>query len=317
MSKQNQLFSEKHSRTGAKISGTSSGVSASHPCPAFYLGEDMKWFKHFSKAKFDTKLWRIIQKHGLRGYGLYFAIVEGIAFNLEPEKPCPELEETDQDIAKFFGEDTVKIEEIVHDLIKEGLISINEHTKKIQCLKLLTHLDNTLSQNKTIIAIIDNFNKLNDDKLKETLSPLKQIRLDKIRLDKSNKEYIDKWNTFPCLQNCHKYPKKLDGTLKDYPFTKEQILQAITNYGEVIGHPEKYFFNYRWSIMDFIFRGKNERQAVAQFIDDAKPLENFLKDKDKAISKPFDPLAAIPGVQSSHEEAVEAQKRIRKEMGIA
>ncbi len=144
----------------------------------------MKWFKHISKSRFDAKIMRLIRKHGLRGYGLYFAILEGIAFDLEPEKPLPELEQTAHDIADFFGEDTVKIEEIVQDCIGEGLFDINGETGSIRCLKLLTYLDNTMSQNPQIRAILDNFNRNESKKIKETLSPLKQIRLDKTILDK-------------------------------------------------------------------------------------------------------------------------------------
>jgi hypothetical protein len=122
----------------------------------------MKWFKHMTKSKYDVKMMRVIRKHGLRGYGLYFAVLEGIAFGLEPEKPMPELEENDHDIAAFFGEDTEKIKEIVEDLIKEGLFDINPDTKRIMCLKLLAYLDNTLSQNPQIKAILGNFKKLQE-----------------------------------------------------------------------------------------------------------------------------------------------------------
>jgi hypothetical protein len=151
----------------------------------------MKWFKHISKSRFDAKIMRLIRKHGLRGYGLYFAILEGIAFDLEPEKPLPELEQTAHDIADFFGEDTIKIEEIVQDCIGEGLFDINGETGSIRCLKLLTYLDNTMSQNPQIRAILDNFNRNENKKIKETLSPLKQIRLDKPILDKIRQDEIN------------------------------------------------------------------------------------------------------------------------------
>jgi hypothetical protein len=119
---------------------------------------------------------RLIKNHGLRGYGLYFAILEGIAFDLEPESPAPELEQTARDLADFFNEDTVKIEEIVKDCVTEGLLDVNPQNNRIICLKLLQYLDNTMSQNPQIKAILSNFKEIKAD-------ALKQIRLDEIRLD--------------------------------------------------------------------------------------------------------------------------------------
>jgi hypothetical protein len=167
----------------------------------------MKWFKHISKSRYDAKMMRIIRKHGLRGYGLYFAVLEGIAFDLEPDKPIPELEETDHDIAAFFGEDTLKIEEIVNDFVSEGLFTINPSNKRIMCLKLLAYLDNTLSQNPQIKEILSNFKLLEADSLK-------QIRLDETRLDeiksKDNKEHSKKNDVFikPSIDEVKEYIKQ-------------------------------------------------------------------------------------------------------------
>jgi len=142
----------------------------------------MKWFKHFSHSKYDPKIMRLIQKFGLRGYGLYFAILESIAFRLTTDEPYPDLEENSQDIATFFGEDTVVIEEIMLFCMNQGLFQQDENSGRLMCLKLLTHLDNTMSNNPEIKSILSNFKKL-----EETSRNLKQIRLDKNRLDK-NKE---------------------------------------------------------------------------------------------------------------------------------
>ena len=143
----------------------------------------MKWFKHFSKARYDTKMIRLINKYGLEGYGLYFLIVESIAFQLETESPIPDLEETAHDIAEFTKSDTIKIQEIIEFCIEQKLFEYNHETGRIMCLKLLTHLDNTMSSNPEIKKIMANFNKL-----KENSSHLKQIRLDKIRLDNNTRD---------------------------------------------------------------------------------------------------------------------------------
>lgn len=143
----------------------------------------MKWFKHFSNAQHDVKIRRLIRKYGLRGYGLYFACVESIAYQLETESPTPDMEENARDIAEYFGEDSAYIEEVLHFCIYTlQLFELNEANGRLTCMKLLVHLDNTMSNNPQIKAIIDNFRQ-NPVQLKETSRNFNQIRLDKIRLD--------------------------------------------------------------------------------------------------------------------------------------
>ena len=43
----------------------------------------MKWFKHDSNAQADAKLERLIIRHGLEGYGLYWYCLELIVGNIE------------------------------------------------------------------------------------------------------------------------------------------------------------------------------------------------------------------------------------------
>ena len=130
--------------------------------------------------RFDVKVKRLIAKYGIAGYGLYNYILECIAFDLDPESPVPEIEESAKDLAEELGMDTLLVEEIVKFCVDQKLFIINPDTKRIMCLKLLNHLDNTMSSNPQIKGILQNFKKL-----EETSSALKQIRSDKIRVDKN------------------------------------------------------------------------------------------------------------------------------------
>lgn len=144
----------------------------------------MKWFKHFSSAQFDPRLLRVIRKFGLRGYGLYFVCLELISSKLDPQHPMPDMEQNDSDLAAFFNEDTDLIRDMLGFLINEGLFQRDKNSGRLVCLKLLAHLDNTMSNVPQIRAILDNFKKL-----QETSNDFKQIRLDQIKLDKKkNKE---------------------------------------------------------------------------------------------------------------------------------
>ena len=46
----------------------------------------MKWFKHSASARHDAKIEKLIMKHGIAGYGLYFACVEIIADELTTDR---------------------------------------------------------------------------------------------------------------------------------------------------------------------------------------------------------------------------------------
>lgn len=63
-------------------------------------------------------------------------------------------------------------------------------------------------------------------------------------------------------------------------FSKENTLQAIDNYAEVY-KGEKYYFNHKWPLWDFIARG------LAKFIPDAEPKRSYLK-KDYQEVKTID-----------------------------
>jgi hypothetical protein len=153
----------------------------------------LKWFKHFTDAKSDTKIRRLMKKYGIVGYGLYFAVIESIAYQIKPEKPIPDLEDNSQDICDLFDNNFYKltpqiVEEILLFCMTEGLFQQDENTGRIICLKLLCHLDNTMSNNPEISKIVSNFNKLQE--IEKTSINLKQIRLDEIRLDKKREREL-------------------------------------------------------------------------------------------------------------------------------
>ncbi len=219
----------------------------------------MKWFKHFSDAKFDPKLFLLIQKYGLRGYGLYFAILESIAFRLDGSKPLPDLEENSAYIAKYFNEDTVFIEEVMLFCIQNDLFEQDETTGRLLCLKMLAHLDNTLSGNPEIHRIIANFKKL-----QETSRNLKQIRLDKTRLEEYTSHFEKFWKD---------YPRKVNkaGAFKAWKTREKEgvdrdiIMKCLKNYCiEVAGKEDTFILHAS------TFLNKDKR-----FLDYDKPVKHF------------------------------------------
>lgn len=197
----------------------------------------MKWFKHYSNARFDPKIRRLIGRFGIEGYGLYFGILESISFQLETDKPIPDLEDNDSDLAEFFKMNPDRVAEIIKYCISDesGLFELNNETSRIMCLNLLKHLDNTMSNNPEIKKIVNNFKKL-----EETSSGLKQIRLDKIRVDKNKKtitplhaeirEYFQSVNRDYYHNGKHgKAINDLIGRLK----TKDAIVAAVEKLNKI------------------------------------------------------------------------------------
>ena len=144
----------------------------------------MKWFKHDSCALHDAKIEKLIMKHGIAGYGLYFACVEIIASNLTPQNITFELEHDSEVLAHKFQMDTLKVEEIMRYCVELGLFEMNSNNR-ILCTKLAKRLDIKMSSNQEVRQIVSSGNF---KKLLEPNSSYKQIRLDKTRREETRRE---------------------------------------------------------------------------------------------------------------------------------
>jgi hypothetical protein len=137
--------------------------------------------------------------------------------------------------------------------------------------------------------------------------PFAQIRLDKSREDKIREEYTNiysHWNSKNCLQKHNTYPAGLDKAMKKHPLTEEQIKHSIDNYSEVIGHPEKYWFDYKWSLVEFVQRGRKEGKGCWMFVDDVCLSNMAVKNKKKfepqrESIKEYDPDSKMTAYLSS------------------
>ena len=147
----------------------------------------MKWFKHDSNALHDAKIEKLIMKHGIEGYGLYFACIEIIANELTSENITFELEHDAEILAYKFKIDTLKVEEIMKYCVNLGLFQYNIESGRMACYKLASRLDKTMSQS---IGIREITTSKNFQKLPKTSSNQKQIRLDKNRLEENKEDTV-------------------------------------------------------------------------------------------------------------------------------
>ena len=123
----------------------------------------MQWFKHMSNMSNNLSVKRLIRKYGLEGYGLYCYIVERIVYNLSTNDPMPNLDYTCDDIADETGLDVRKVNDIANFMINEGLLSIDEITTQLQCVKVYKYLESSQTRSPKIRQMIDNFKNVSDN----------------------------------------------------------------------------------------------------------------------------------------------------------
>lgn len=107
----------------------------------------------------DAKIKRIIRRYGAEGYALYCYILESIAGNLESKSPMPALEETSEDLAYELKMDTLKVQEIVNYCIDQELLSQDELTGHILCMKMYKFLDDATRKSAEVVKLLDFYKK--------------------------------------------------------------------------------------------------------------------------------------------------------------
>lgn len=93
-------------------------------------------------------------------------------------------------------------------------------------------------------------------------------------------DIYEEWNKHEALITHRSFTGKMRGkvrsTLKDY--TEDEIAQSIQNYAKILEHPDRYFFQYKWTLHDFLQRG------LEKFLDwdvcDANFRRNKINDSD-------------------------------------
>jgi hypothetical protein len=202
-------------------------------------GGSMQFYKHYTKMSQDVKIRRIIKKFGLKGYGLYNLILEKIALQLSTDSPMPDLEETAEDIAYEYNDDTALINEIMSFMINQGLFELSELTGRIVCVKMYRYLDKSQTRSEEIRNMIEQYKKNIDcQELSLTVSDNREEknRIEEEKNRKDNSDIDNIYSQYPsrCVISgrstgkCHKNKDKIRALLKQK--TPEEIETAITWY---------------------------------------------------------------------------------------
>ena len=121
----------------------------------------MKWYKHDSNAHMDAKLQDVLLDYGLEGYGLYWYCLELITNKVDKDCANFELEHDARIIARNTGSTPAKVTDMMQTFVSLGLFE--DLDGKITCLKLAKRIDKSMTSNKEMRAIIEQFRKSHDE----------------------------------------------------------------------------------------------------------------------------------------------------------
>jgi hypothetical protein len=164
----------------------------------------MKWFQHDADASLDSKVKKLIIRHGSTGYAVYIHCLELICGTIEKDNINFALEHDSEIIADNLKIDNSKtVDDILQTLIDLNLFTYDNN--KIRCYKMAFRLDNSQAKNpemNKIKAKVRNSNILNTESVSTPYVPptnrIEENRIDKNTLDKSRLDKINPANAFSC-----------------------------------------------------------------------------------------------------------------------
>lgn len=155
----------------------------------------MQWFKHDTDASQDSKIRKLVMRHGAEGYAIYFHCLELIAGDVSESNITFELEHDAEIIAdnlKIKGtadESAIdRVNRIMRGIVDLGLFE--ESHGKIFCFKLLKRMDTSMTSSKRFRALISKAKEQNHDRIMIGHDSIMQEenRKEETRLDKNKTE---------------------------------------------------------------------------------------------------------------------------------
>lgn len=114
----------------------------------------MKWYKHLTESHDSLKIQKLMLKHGIVGYGMYFYCLELVAQNITSDNIDFELKIDSTILADRFKINGTQnkspiqiIEEIMIDLIRLDFFQQDQESGKIYAWKLAERIDNSIIKN--------------------------------------------------------------------------------------------------------------------------------------------------------------------------
>jgi DNA-binding transcriptional ArsR family regulator len=181
--------------------------------------------------------------------------------------------------SRFLGVSKDRVSKLISSLRNKGYITVE-----------MVYKDGTKEIDKRIIKCNYTYRRKDQYPIGEnTDTPIGENAKENNTLF-NNTIYIsifEYWNSKGIIKHrqlTNKMKTKIRTTLKDY--TEDEIKRIMDNYAEII-HDDKYWFNYKWTLVDFLQRG------LDKFEDLEVAKENYIKDKRKneVNSADYDPYS--------------------------
>jgi hypothetical protein len=159
----------------------------------------MSWFKHSANARSDPKLERMIFKYGLKGYGLFFYILELVVININPDNPrCITHIELDL-LARKINEDEKLVRKMVDDMVTLKLIDRIDQTH-YACPRLLTRLTTSQTNSTPMRKIIAQAKAERKGHSIEDVFPDKTPQVP--QSVETSKDFVQAWNKWAKKDQC-------------------------------------------------------------------------------------------------------------------
>lgn len=179
------------------------------------------------------------------------------------------------------------------DIIR--LVSISKNPKQGSIYEYLVQAENNTVEN-IVITQLEHSKSEKISELEEHKEHSKDTYRNTIDNTSKNKNKIKEniYNTifdFWISKNIKKHrsltnemKKAIDKTLKEY--SKDEVLEAINNYGVMYNDPNYKWCNYQWGLNEFLIRkDKDGIRQIGLFLNDGSKYLNYLKVNEMNIKK--------------------------------
>lgn len=252
--------------------------------------KDAYYFSHDSNARYDPKILSMISVYGMAGYGWYWVIIE-ILREQENYKFKIVKEHSYNAIAMQMQCDCNATKKFIDDCIKEFELFVSDgeffwSESLLNRMEILANKRQKMQENaakrwgnqaqkmqkqcKSNAIALQTKCKSNASKVKES-----KVKESKVYIDLPGFNSIfTYWNSKQIITHkklSDKAKTKIKVLLDDY--SELEIKEAINNYWHILTGDE-YWFNYKWTLDEFLQRG------FEKFKDGDIAHDNYLR-KDK------------------------------------
>lgn len=206
-------------------------------------------------------------------------------------------------------------------LAQELGLSEQQIRTSIKRLKSTNEITTTSTNEGTLITVVkwgdyqvseDNANQQNNQPTNQQLTNDQPATNQQLTTNKNdNNVNNDKNNIFTVWNEqkivVHKKTKKIETKIKSKldDYSEEEITRAIQNY-QFILLSDEYFFNYKWTLIDFLDRG------LEKFMD-LEVAKNNYRSKSKATA-PTNKQVRQPDIDETEKATDEERERLRAEL---